>query len=153
MISKNFSLDEFLVSQTATRHGIDMTPPPEIENNIKRLVIDVMQPLRDIAGPLLISSGYRPEDLNSLIGGSKTSAHRFGCAADFRSNLMTPLDLCELIVDLNLPFDQVIHEFGRWVHVGIRWDDQPIRKQTLTAYKEGTKTRYLNGLFAMEDIA
>ncbi len=145
-ISTNFTLEEFLVSQTAVRHGIDMTPSLEIEANIRRLVFEIMQPLRDIAGPLLISSGYRPEDLNSLIGGSKTSAHRFGCAADFRSNNHSPLDLCKMIVDLVLPFDQVIHEFGHWVHVGIRWDDQPIRKQMLTAHKEGTSTVYSPGL-------
>lgn len=152
MISQNFALKEFLVSQTATRHGIDMTPPPEIVLNIRRLVTTVMQPLRDVVGPLLISSGYRPEDLNSLIGGSKTSAHRFGCATDFYSNHYSPLDLCNKIVELDLPFDQVIHEFGDWVHVGIRWDNKPIRKELLTTYKVGTTTHYVRGLVAMEDL-
>lgn len=155
MISANFTLEEFLVSQTAVRHGIDMTPPPEIEENIIRLVTDIMQPLRiEIHSPLMISSGFRPEDLNSLIGGSKTSAHRFGCACDFRSNSMSPLDLCNKIVEMDLLFDQVIHEFGRWVHVGIRWDDQPIRKQELTAYKDSSnKTVYVNGLHPMSDFS
>jgi hypothetical protein len=154
-ISTHFSLEEFLVSQTAERHGIDMTPPPEIKLNIIRLVTDLLQPLRDAMGaPLMINSGYRPEDLNSLIGGSKTSAHRFGCAADVRSNTYSPLDLCHLVVDHNLPFDQVIHEFGRWMHVGIRWDDQPIRKQQLTAYRDPktSKTKYTYGLHRIEDL-
>lgn len=154
-ISTHFSLEEFLVSQTAERHGIDMTPSPEIKNNIVRLVVDILQPLRDdLQAPLVVNSGYRPEDLNSLIGGSKTSAHRFGCAADVRSNTVSALELCERVVDLDLPFDQVIHEFGRWMHVGIRHDSSKPRKQTLTAYRDkGTgRTVYTYGLHRIEDL-
>ena len=147
-ISENFTLEEFLVSQTAARNGIDMTPPADIEANIVRLVKTIMQPLRDVVGPLWVSSGYRPEELNTLIGGSKTSAHRFGCAADFRTFGLSTLDLAKKVVEMDLPYDQVIHEFGRWVHVGIRWDDKPIRKETLTAYKDdNNETVYGVGLF------
>jgi hypothetical protein len=152
--SPYFTLDEFLVSQTAIRHGIDMTPPPEVEANIERLIKEILHPLREaLDSPIMINSGYRPEDLNSLIGGSKTSAHRFGCAADVRSNRASALDLCNLVVELDLLFDQVIHEFGSWMHVGIRWDDRPPRKQTLTAYRNfNGKTAYQGGLYRIEDI-
>jgi hypothetical protein len=113
-----------------------------------------VQPLRDELGsPIMISSGFRPEDLNSLIGGSKTSAHRFGCAADMRCNVLSPLDLCKLIVEMDLLYDQVIHEFGSWVHCGIRWDHQRIRKEELTAYKSNdNKTIYVPGLHPMSNF-
>lgn len=150
-ISSNFNLEEFLVSQTAARHGIDMTPTPEVESNIRRLVFQILQPLRDDVGPLWINSGYRPPDLNSLIGGSRTSAHRFGCAADIRTFALSPLDLAKRVVELDLPFDQVIHEFGSWVHVGIRWDENPPRKQQLTAYNKGG-TKYVEGLLPMDQL-
>jgi len=146
-LSKNFTLDEFLVSQTAERHGIDMTPPAQIQENIERLVIEIAQPLRESVGSIFISSGYRPPELNTLIGGSKTSAHRFGCAMDLRASRLAPLEVAKRVVELDLPFDQVIHEFGRWVHIGIRWDYEPIRKEQLTAYKdENKKTVYVHGL-------
>jgi hypothetical protein len=155
ILSANFTLEEFLVSQTAVRHGIDMTPSPEVKDNIQRLTDDIMQPLRTELGfAIVISSGFRPDALNTLIKGSKTSAHRFGCAADFRSNVINPLDLCKLIVSMDLPFDQVIHEFGRWVHCGIRWDDKPIRKEELTAYRTSQgKTTYVAGLHSMSMLS
>lgn len=154
IISKNFTLEEFLISQTAIRHRIDMTPTLAVQNSIIRLVDTVIQPLRtELGHPISINSGYRPEDLNSLIGGSKTSAHRFGCAADIRSNSMEPLELARLIELMDLPYDQVIHEFGAWVHVGIRWDSQDIRKQLLTAYSDDRgKTVYMPGLLPMSDF-
>lgn len=149
-LSKNFTLDEFLVSQTAERRGIDMTPPPEVIENLQRLVTGCLQPLREETGPIFISSGFRPLSLNTLIGGSVTSEHVNGNAADFKVIRQTPFETCELIVAMGLPFDQVIHEFGRWIHLGVR---DVLRGQQLTAYKHGTLTRYVNGILRMEDLA
>jgi len=118
-LSTNFSLSEFLVSQTAERFGIDMTPTELVMNNLQRLVSSCLQPLRDETGPIFISSGFRPFELNSKIGGSTTSAHVLGNAADLIVTKQTPFSTCELMVALELPFDQVIHEFGRWTHIGI----------------------------------
>jgi hypothetical protein len=150
-LSKNFTLEEFLVSQTAVRHGIDMTPPPEVVANLTRLCETVLQPLREaVNASIFISSGYRPEDLNSLIGGSRTSQHRFGNAADISVAGWPPLEVAQLIVKLELPYDQVIHEFGRWVHVGIA---DTLRGEELTAYKDArNKTRYVNGIHAIPDL-
>lgn len=109
-----------------------------------------MQPLRDaVKRPIFISSGFRSWDLNSLIGGSKTSAHVSGNAADFVVAGMTPLETCNLIVELELPFDQCIHEFGRWVHLGVA---DHLRNETLTAYRSDGKTKYAFGLYAMEEL-
>jgi len=154
LISTNFKLEEFLVSQTAVRNGIDMTPPLHIQNNIIRLVETIVQPLRTkLDSPITITSGFRPELLNTLIGGSKTSAHRFGCAADMRCNKVTPLELAKLIESMNLPYDQVIHELGSWVHCGIRWDDQTIRLEELTAYRsQAGATIYIPGLHPIEGL-
>lgn len=150
-LSQNFSLDEFLISQTAERHGISMEPPPEVVENLRRLCVTVLQPLRNAVGASIhISSGYRPEELNTLIGGSATSQHRFGNAADFTVAGWTPLAVAQLIVELELPYDQVIHEFGRWVHVGIA---DTIRGERLTAFKDArNKTRYVNGIHAISDL-
>jgi len=148
-ISKNFTLDEFTVSQTAERFGIDMHPPEIIVDNIRNLVKACLQPLRDEAGPIYISSGYRPLALNTRIGGSKTSAHVLGNAVDFSVTKMTPYDVCELIVAMELPFDQVILEFSRWTHMGVA---DILRAQQLTAYRKDAKVRYVNGIIRMEDL-
>lgn len=149
-LSKNFTLDEFLVSQTAERHGVDMTPPDWVIENLQRLVDGCLQPLRtDILSPIFISSGFRPLELNTLIGGSKTSQHCNGNAVDFTVVRQTPFDTCELIVAMALPFDQVIHEFGRWTHLGVA---DILRGEQLTAYRKDGKTRYIKGILKMEDL-
>jgi hypothetical protein len=151
-LSKNFTLDEFLLSQTAARQGIDMTPPDWVVANLQRLVTGCMQPLRDeVNAGIFISSGFRPEELNKAIGGSSTSAHVSGDAADFKVSGQSPFDTSELIVAMDLPFDQVIHEFGRWVHLGVA---DILRAEQLTAYKnEHNKTRYQRGIQTMENIS
>lgn len=149
-LSANFTLDEFLISETAERNDIDMTPPAAVLYNLRDLVTHFLQPIRNEAGsPVIISSGYRPAHLNRLIGGSKRSAHIDGCAADFRIIGQTPLETCEMIEDMDLPYDQLIHEFGRWVHLGI--DGNP-RGEKLTAYRLNGHTTYVRDLVAMEDL-
>lgn len=151
ILSKNFTLEEFLVSQTASRHGIDMEPSDFIIHNIQELVTTCLQPLRDEAGGgIFISSGFRPAELNSRIGGSKTSAHVLGNAADLKVSGQTPFQTAMLIVEMKLPFDQVIHEFGRWVHLGIA---DILRGEELTAYKDArNKTRYALGIHTIPDL-
>ena len=148
-LSKNFTLDEFTRSQTAERYGINMHPPELVVDNLQRLVTTCLQPLREKAGPIYISSGFRPKVLNARIGGSQTSQHVYGNAADFTVTGMTPFDTCELIIEMDLPFDQVIHEFGRWVHLGV---DDILRGMPLTAYREDNKVKYVNGIKRMEEL-
>jgi len=144
MLTENFSLDEFLISQTAVRHGIDMTPPQIVIDNLKLLCVTVLQPLRNETGEAIrISSGYRPQALNDIINGSKTSGHRFGRCADFTMQYLTPYEVCDLIIGMDLVFDQLIHEFSAWVHVGIA---EIPRDEILTAVRENGETRYLRGL-------
>ena len=146
-LTDNFFLYEFLRSQAAPRYGIPMDPPIEVIDNLRRLCVDILQPLRDITRlPISVTSGYRPLELNTLIGGSTTSAHMDGRAADIIVNGRSPLQVAETIRDMELPYDQVIHEFGQWVHVGISDDDEEVRLQELTAYRDDKGTHYDLGL-------
>ena len=150
-LSPHFTLDEFLRSQTATRYGIDMTPPAFVVDNIVKLVSMFLHPIRVKAGsPLIITSGYRPKELNDRIRGSATSAHIDGRAADFYVIGQTPYETCLMIRELGLPFDQLIHEFGGWVHLGISGSP---REELLTAFKSGGRTTYRRGIFTMEEVA
>lgn len=139
-LSKNFSLDEFTLSEYAIRRGIDNTPNAEQIENLRQLCIWILQPLRDALNkPVVISSGYRSPEVNAGIGGSKTSQHMKGQAADIYVPGMTIQELYELIRD-SLPYDQVIQEFNRWVHVSYA---EPQRKQAMYAIREDGKTTYI----------
>lgn len=144
-LSKNFSLAEMVRSNTATRKEIDNTPNQVAENNLRDLCTKILQPLRDALGvPIRINSGYRSPLLNAEIGGSKHSQHMEGKAADIDVPGFTPLEVAQIIVDLDLPFDQVIHEFQTWVHVS--YDAERDRRAQLTAQKVDGRTQYINGL-------
>ena len=142
-LTKNFTLDEFLRSQTATRRGIDMTPPQYVIDNLQDLCVTVLQPLRDATNSRIrISSGYRPPELNRIINGSKTSAHMDGRAADFTVEGETPFETASMLDQMGVVADQIILEFDQWVHVGI--SDQP-RQQLLTAYRADGVVHYSPG--------
>lgn len=142
---KHFKLSEFCQSATAKAHGIDMTPPAKVKANLEALVVNVLDPLREAVGkPIVVSSGYRPEALNKLLRkSSRTSQHMTGEAADINIGGMAPKQVCELIIKLNLPFDQLIMEFGRWTHVSYGPRN---RRQVLTAKSVNGRTVYTPGL-------
>ena len=119
---KHFKLKEFIKSSKANELGIDNTPNQEEIDNIEQLTDNILDPLRETYGkPIIISSGYRCEPLNNAIGGAKKSQHLFGQAADIRSSKDAPQEnkkLFDLIIALNLPFDQLINEHNfDWIHV------------------------------------
>lgn len=105
MISKNFKYSEFEYSEEAKKNGIDNTIPNDLKPNIKALVDNVLQPLRDIWGVMPINSGYRSRELNEKVGGVESSQHRKGEACDVSCS--NPLGLAQLAKDLGLPFDQI----------------------------------------------
>lgn len=146
-LTSNFSLDELLVSQTAARLGLDNTPPPAVVEELTRLCRLILQPLRDAAQrPIVISSGYRSNKVNKAVGGAKFSAHLYGRAADLTIPGETPRATCQRIVDLKLPYDQVILEFDAWVHVAIAAPGAEPRLEQLTARRVSGSTSYLKGL-------
>lgn len=119
-ISKNFRLREFTNSTTANELGIDNTKVPEyVKNNIKEMVLQVLQPLRDyIKKPILINSGYRCLKLNAAVGGVPTSQHVQGQAVDIAVKGITPFEIAQAVLDLYLPFDQLIL-YNSFVHLSI----------------------------------
>lgn len=141
---KHFSLNEFLVSGAAKRAGIDMNPSPAVEKNIRALVGNVLDPLREALGrPVVVTSGYRPLLVNRMVGGADSSQHVYGEAADIVVPGMHPRDVCKKAIELGLPFDQLIQEFGEWTHVSFGPRN---RRQVLTARKVGKTTTYTPGL-------
>jgi zinc D-Ala-D-Ala carboxypeptidase len=140
-LSTHFRLAEFEFSATATRHGIPNAVPERLMPNLMRLV-GMLEQVRQIAGgqPLRITSGYRNAQINRLVRGSDNSAHMDARAADFTIPAYgSPLDLCELIAESGIEFDQLIHEYGAWVHLGIAREGVAPRRQTLTIDRTGTR--------------
>ena len=144
-LSEHFELAEFLVSETAARRGIANEPTPEVIENLRRLCQLVLEPLRvKLARPVVITSGYRSPALNRAIGGSPTSHHMQGRAADLIVPGITPLAVCQAASQLKLPCVQIIHEFGRWTHLSVAISNE--RTQLLTAKLKQGKTVYETGL-------
>jgi hypothetical protein len=117
-LSAHFLLSEFLISQTAIRRGIPNDPPPGVLSCLGGLA-QVLEPIRLQAGTLHVDSGYRCVSLNLAVGGAMSSAHLTGCAADLVPLAISKIGLFNLVVASKLPFDQVIWEYGSWVHVGV----------------------------------
>lgn len=131
-LSKNFELEEFIRSETATKLGIDNRPSPEIIANIQLLVDTVLQPVRDqISYPFHINSGYRSPALNKAVKGSSRSAHLQGLAADITlgSKQLNKI-LYKEITSGKYIFDQAINEYDySWIHLGIRSTLEENRRQ------------------------
>lgn len=136
-------------SQTAVRRGIPNHPGPATKAALAALCLHVLEPVRAQFGkPVIVTSGYRSPKLNTAIGGSATSQHCFGEAADFTVQGVSNLDVCQWIMR-NLKFDQLIYEFGEegWVHCS--WRETRKRQQELTARRgRFGKVQYLAGIVA-----
>ena len=144
-LSEHFELSDFLVSETAARRGIANEPTPEVIENLRRLCQLVLQPLRiQLARPMVITSGYRSPALNRAVGGSKTSHHMQGRAADLIVPGLSPLAVCQTAQQMKLPCVQIIHEFGRWAHLAVALPNE--RTQLLTAKLTQGRTVYEPGL-------
>ncbi len=128
---KHFTIEEMTESSTAKAKDIDNTPSQEILAKLQKLIEAILDPLREWYGkPIRVNSGYRCEALNEAIGGSKTSQHCLGEAADITAGSKEEnKKLFEYIKD-NLPFDQLINESDfSWIHVSYR--EGRLRKQVL----------------------
>ena len=146
---KHFTFGEFVRSDTAARLGIDNRMPELVEAHVVELVDILLDPLREAwGGPLTVTSGYRCRELNEAVGGSATSAHTAGWAADLVPDSGDPRGVqglvsfaVEWLTATGLPYDQLIFEHSggsRWLHVGIRNLKGAQRRQML---------RYENGRY------
>ena len=147
-LSKHFSYKEFTYSPTAVMKELDNTPKATDLENGKLLCENILEKLREKFGLIKITSFYRGFRLNKAIGGSKTSQHCFGQAADFVV-IGTKLSVVmEWIVnESNLPFDQVIYEDiqkdGEAVWIHISYSKKRTRKEALTMKKVNGKSTYM----------
>lgn len=143
-LSEHFTLDELTHSDMAISRRLDNTPTPAIQSNLKRLALLLEEVRKAAGGPVIVSSGYRSPAVNAAVGGSDTSAHRFGLAADINCRNLTPIQLAEKIIAAGIVFDQLIYE-QTWVHIGLREGEQ--RCEILTAhFVKGKKTTYTKGI-------
>ena len=114
----NFSFSELLYSNTAEQYRIKNIPDIEEADNLLELIVYCLQPIRNKLGkPMIITSGYRCEELNNKIGGVKNSQHTKGQAVDFKVKGMTAKEVINFIVDNGFEFDQLINEHDMWVHI------------------------------------
>ena len=136
-LSEHFKLSEFVRSATATARGIDNTPTTEVIVALTALCCNVLEPLRRMVGPIIISSGYRCPKLNAAVGGVSNSQHMTGEAADIHlPSTATGKKWYELI-KTSLPHDQVIFERNSasssvyWIHVSCKVDTSKNRNMAI----------------------
>lgn len=139
LLSKDFMLSEF----TDTDTGLPNNPSQDEIRNLKLLVQKVLQPVRDKFGVINVTSGFRSPEVNSAVGGSATSDHVHGRAADIQCEDMATVFK---YIRKNLPFKQLIWEFGtdaqpKWIHVA--YDANNNKGEVLKAIKKGGKTKYV----------
>lgn len=139
-LSENFTLAELTVSEVAVRNGWSNVPPPEEEENLKRLA-QLLEQVRKLLGkPIIVNSAYRCKVVNDAVGSKDSSQHRIGCAADIRVPSMTPSQVCEAIKASDIQFDQLIREFDSWTHISIpNTPDATPRNQMLIIDRQGTR--------------
>lgn len=124
----NFSIEELTYSPTAIKNHIDNTPNDEIRQNLEKLIYTILQPIRDeFKRPIKVNSGYRCKELNALVGGSKTSQHVKGEAADITSSDNRKLWnlIVSMIKDGKIQVGQLINEKNlSWIHISLGQKNQ-----------------------------
>ena len=155
-LSRNFSLQELIKSDTAIRKGINNNPNSGQIEKLKDLCENILQPVRDHFGRVKVTSGFRSPDLCIAINSSVNSQHAKAEAADFEVIGTDNAELAAWIYK-NLNFDQLILEFytpgepnSGWIHCSYT-PDQP-RKQFLWAYKSEGKTKYKPIIGSAKDL-
>jgi zinc D-Ala-D-Ala carboxypeptidase len=150
-LTEHFTLEELYYSNTAEKKGIDNAPNNEIKEHLELLATNILEPLRLAWGSgIKVSSGFRSEKLNKTIGGSGTSAHVFGWAADLVPSNGKISEFKAFVLkwlkNNNVKFDQYINEFSgtsQWVHIGLYNRAGQQRKQYLR-YKNGVYSKITN---------
>lgn len=144
-LTPHFTLAEMTRSATASRKGIRNVPGQAETAALKALCVNVLEPVRAHFGrPVIVTSGYRSPRLNVAVGGSASSQHCRGEAADFTVAGILNMAVCHWI-RTNLKFDQLIYEFGEsgWVHCS--WSPR-LRGDVISAKRKGGRVVYLPGI-------
>lgn len=140
-LSTHFSQEQFERSQTATRLNIPNKMNAGQLSNATALCNTILEPIWSKIGHFVISSGFRSPELNKCIGGATNppSQHLSGQAVDMVFPDHQLKYAFNKIIDLKIPFDQLIWENGEWIHIS--YSKNP-RRQILQAVKENGKTVY-----------
>ncbi len=143
-LSEHFTLEEFIVSETARARGISNHPSPEMLARLKQTAAR-MEKIRTILGnkAIMVTSGYRGPELNAAVGGVSNSHHAQAYAVDFHCPAFgSPYDVCKAIEakKKDVAYDQLIHEKRSWVHVSFAPNP---RGQALTLTDAG---EYVSGI-------
>jgi zinc D-Ala-D-Ala carboxypeptidase len=140
-LSEHFTLEEMTRSQMAKRHGIDNTPNDIQLENLKTLAKG-MESVRSKLDslPIIVSSGFRCEDLNDLLGSKRTSQHIRGLACDFTCDRYAYVGrVFEVLAESSIEYDQLILEYDSWIHISFPPEGETPRRQTLVINREGTR--------------
>ena len=155
-LSRNFSLQELIKSDTAIRKGIDNNPNSDQIEKLKALCENILQPVRDHFGTVKVTSGYRSVELCMAIGSSANSQHAKAEAADFECLGVDNAELSDWIKN-NLDYDQLILEYytpgepnSGWIHCS--YIPEGRRASFLHAYKSEGKTKYKPILGKAKDL-
>ncbi len=142
-LSPHFTLEQLVRSETASTRGIDNSASLEIVDSLRRLASGLEQVQALLGHPLDVSSAYRCPQLNVAVGGSPTSQHVLGEAADFDCpQFGAPLAIALAIAASDIHYDQIILEYARWVHISF---SMVPRRRALTIYNSAQG--YLAGLW------
>ena len=138
-LADHFTLEELTHSQTAARLGLDNDPPPDVVDTLTRTAHGLEMVRVLLQAPILVSSGYRSPKVNRAVGGAANSQHILGEAADFTApGFGDPTEIVRAIMRSTrpIPYDQLIVEFGRWVHISF---SRSPRHQALVIDHDGTR--------------
>ena len=130
-LSEHFSLEEGTYSETAIRMHIENQPSEAQLQNMKKAA-ESLELVRELTGAIRVNSWLRLPAVNEAVGGSKVSSHMDGWAIDCSSSKHTPYEMCQLVKKAGIKFDQMIHEYGRWMHISFA---PQMRQQELTIFK------------------
>lgn len=139
-LTAHFELEELEHSDTAMRRGIDNRCPELLRPALLLLCQRTLEPAREALGPIRVTSGYRSLELNELVGGAEGSQHTKAEAADLVPVGVSLRKAFEWFRQ-NAEFDQLIWEFGRWIHVSNTNRYQP-RREVLEAASVHGRAKY-----------
>jgi len=139
-LTEHFTLEEMTVSDIAARKGLDNTPNATEISNLMRTALLLEQVRALVKKPITVNSAFRSKPVNDAVGSKDTSQHRIGCAADIKVAGMSPKEVVQACIDANVPYDQIIEEFGSWTHISVPDSaNRPPRRQALTIDNVGTR--------------
>ena len=140
-LSEHFTLEEATFSETAARLGVSNQPSTLQLENMKHAA-QQLEKVRELTGPLKVNSWLRLPAVNAVVPGSSgKSSHMDGWAIDVKSSTYTPIELCHIVMKSGIKFDQIIHEFGAWMHISFAPE---MRQQTQKTFS--TENKYKPGI-------